>query len=144
MIKAYSEFIDNNTNLRYYPLLINNDTMYCNNAPLLIITNNSNNKVYIPKDIIICTSEEIMNDQYSINDIILTARPNGIKTDTKPIKPTANFKQKNCNTNTILDFQSTIRLHSSHLKQSKAFKRKDIKCPNPLARSNVITSPYRH
>ena len=51
MIKAHSEFIDNNLNLRCYPTLINNNTHNYTNALPLIITYNSGNKVCIPEDI---------------------------------------------------------------------------------------------
>ena len=48
MIKAHSAFIDNNPNLKYYPTLINKATLQ-NNALPSIITNNSDNIVFIPK-----------------------------------------------------------------------------------------------
>ena len=82
MIKACSAFLDNNPNLNHYPTLINKATLH-NNAVPLIITNNSDNKHCIPKDITISTSELIDSDSYSISEATLTARPNDIKTDTQ-------------------------------------------------------------
>ena len=80
MIKAYSEFTDNNPNFKYYPTLINKDTLHNNALPLIII-NNLNNKVCIPKNLPIGTSELISDDSYF--SMPLTARPNDIKTDTQ-------------------------------------------------------------
>ena len=47
----------------------------------LIITRNSDNEVCIPEDITIGTSELNDNDSYSINEITLTVRLNGIQTN---------------------------------------------------------------
>ena len=75
MIKVHSAFIDNNENLKCYSLLINKTTCH-NNALHLVISNNSDNKVCIPKDMTIFTSEEISNGSYNTNEITLTARLN--------------------------------------------------------------------
>ena len=98
-------------------------------------TNNSDNKVYIPKDIRIGTSEEISNEYNSRNEITLTAKPNDIQTDAKCIKSIANCKQKNHVTSAHLDHPSTIKHKGNNnlpqfpLNQPKAFKRKDTKLP---------------
>ena len=73
MIKAYSEFIDNNPISRYYPTLIDKATLHNNILPL-IITRNSDNKLYIPKDITIGIFKEISSDHYNIIEITLTAK----------------------------------------------------------------------
>ena len=70
-----SEYLDNNSNLTCYPILINKATLH-NNALRLIITNNSDNKVCIPKAITIGTSELISNDSYRINELNSSARHN--------------------------------------------------------------------
>ena len=79
MLKAHSAFIDNNLNLKCYHTLINKSTSN-NNALPLIMTNNSETKVCLPKDMPIGTSEVNNNDNYSIIGITLTAKPDDIKT----------------------------------------------------------------
>ena len=79
MIKARSAFIDNNTNFKCCPILINKVTLH-NNTLSLIITNNSDNKVCISKDIIKGISQPIDDGSHRINKITLTARPTHITT----------------------------------------------------------------
>ena len=56
--------MDNNPNLKCYPMLINSNTL-CNNSSLpLILNNNSNHKIFIHNDIIIGTCERINNNNY--------------------------------------------------------------------------------
>ena len=88
-IKGHSVFIDNIPNLNSYPAFINKATIH-NNAVLLIFTNNSDNKVCIPKYNTIDTYKLIDNSSYSINEIALTAIPNKIKVDaqTNPTQKT--------------------------------------------------------
>ena len=59
MLKVNSAFIDNKTNLKCYPTLINNDTLHSNTFPPLVVTNNSGNKICIPKNRTVGTSEEM-------------------------------------------------------------------------------------
>ena len=80
ILKVRSAFIDKNPNLKYYLMLINKDSLH-NSAVLLIISINYDNKVCIPKDFTIGSSEVISNDSYSIIEIFLTARCNDLKTD---------------------------------------------------------------
>ena len=109
----------------------------------LIITSNSDNKVCIPKDITIGTSEEISSDCYNINELTLTARINGIKIDettrTKSFKLIANPIQKNTDIHSCIDHLSIINqkddniLSLSLFRYSNAIKRKDnYQIPNPL------------
>ena len=73
MMEAYSASIDNSPNLKVYPTHINKITLHNNSLPV-IITHNSDNKVWISKNITIGTSEEICNGHYSISEITLTAK----------------------------------------------------------------------
>ena len=82
MIKVQSAFIDNNPNFSMLIHTHNKATLHSDTLPL---TKKSENKVCIPKDITIGTSEEITNGCYSINEITLTGKPNDIKTDVKPV-----------------------------------------------------------
>ena len=63
-------------------MLINNATLHYN-VLTLIISNNFDNKVCIPKVIAIGISEVISNGSYRINEVALTARDNDLKTDTQ-------------------------------------------------------------
>ena len=136
MIKAHSEFIDDNPNFKYYPMLIKKAT-FGNNALPLIIMNNSNIKVCIPKEIAIGTSEDIDNDHYRINEITLTA-----KSDDKPVKSLGSSTQKKPPVNAQIDHASVITYNNDNTPQHSSTKSKDAKqLPNPLTSSNVITSP---
>ena len=89
-------------NLRCHPIFMSKATLQNNTLPL-INTNNSDNKVCILKYITIDTSEEISIGYFSINDIILTAKPNDIKTDAKSVEAFANPTQEKCDINISLD-----------------------------------------
>ena len=43
--------------------------------------NNADNKIWISKDIILCTSEVISNNCYNINKVTLSDRLHDVKTD---------------------------------------------------------------
>ena len=58
MIKATAAYTDTNSNLKCYPTIINKATIQ-NGVLSVIITNNSDNKVCIPKDITIETVESL-------------------------------------------------------------------------------------
>ena len=45
--------MDNNPDLKWYPMLINTETLFKNTTIPLIVTNNSDNILYIPREIII-------------------------------------------------------------------------------------------
>ena len=77
IIKAQSSFIDNNTSLKYFAMLVTNDPLHNNTFPLIISTI-SNIKFCTPKDIIMGMLKDLDNDSYSINDITLTDRDNDI------------------------------------------------------------------
>ena len=141
MIESHPAFLDNNTNLKCIQWL-NKATLHNKTLPL-IINQNSNNKVCIPKDITKGTSEEMSNDCYSINEIILIARPSDIKSDAKPVKSIANSTQKRCNINTIFDLSSVIsHKENNTLKYLNIIKGKDVKqLPNPLSKTIVIILP---
>ena len=70
IIKDQSELKDNDPNLKGFPGLIKNDTLQNNVVPLLI-SNNMNNKICIPKDIIV-GCQEFDNDKHIINEITET------------------------------------------------------------------------
>ena len=55
------------------------ETTLQNNVLPLIILNNSDNNICIPKDIAFGHIRRISNDGYSINEIIITAKCHGIK-----------------------------------------------------------------
>ena len=112
ILKASSAFIDNNPNVNCYCMLISKSTLH-ENTLTSIITNNSDNKVCIPKEIKTGTSEGIKNDRYRINDITFTARDNDLKIDAQTF-----LTQK----------ASTVYTHikDNTLRQSKTF----TKIPN--------------
>ena len=78
-------------------MLINKESLHSNAVPLRI-SNSCSNKVCIPKDMIIDTSEVIRNDSYSVNGIILTARDNDLKAGAQRL-----LMQKICTIYTHLD-----------------------------------------
>ena len=125
MIKANSAFIHNNPNLKCYPIFVNKDTMHNNTSPL-IISNNSDNKVCIPKDITIGTPEEMSNYHYSINEITLAAKSYDIKTMPSLSQLQIMYK-RHANISTSLDYPKV----SSH--------KSDNTLPlSPLTNSNTM------
>ena len=94
MIKSHSAFIENNPNLKCYPTLINKATLHSNAIPL-VLTNNSEIKFWILKDITIGASELTDNEFYCINKITLTAQCNDMKTGTQPVKSTTSNSKDN-------------------------------------------------
>ena len=59
LLTADFAFIDSNPNLKFYPMLVNNNTSrHAHNLPH-IITNNSYHKIFIPEGITTGTSERI-------------------------------------------------------------------------------------
>ena len=71
---------DKNPSLKFYPTLIIKDLLH-KNAAALIIFNISDNKLCIPKDIIIGTLKVTSNDSYSIDEITIGAIDNVFKAD---------------------------------------------------------------
>ena len=92
-------------------MLINKDSLH-DSAAHLIISNISENKVCIPKDLTIVSSQITNNDSYSINEITLTMRYNEIKADTQ-----RNHIQKTHTVNT-----HTMDNTSGQLKSHKMYK----------------------
>ena len=77
-LRLNQHLLDNNPDLICYLTLINKDLLH-NNAALLIFFKISDNKIYIPQDITIGTSEVISNDNYITNEMTLTAGDGDIK-----------------------------------------------------------------
>ena len=102
------------------PMIINKARLH-NNTLLLIITNNSANKVSFPKDITRGTSEEISNGHNSINEIILTDKPNDIKTQRK------NKLHKMCDDYTDIFSKQPIDIGKSNIVQMILIPKDNIK-----------------
>ena len=69
----------NTQNLNWYPTMLTIQTLHKNTSILLIISNNSDNKVCICKNMTIGTFEKIISSCYVIKKITITTNLNDIK-----------------------------------------------------------------
>ena len=69
-------------------MLINSNTLFNNSSLPLILTNNSDHKIYIPNDIIIGTTERINSNHYHCNEITFNNdnKPQHVATSYIPVQ----------------------------------------------------------